>query len=113
MEQLEAFTRRGDRVLAVAWKSLDGMSLVRIHRVQREELDCDLSFVGFVVMENRLKADTTKVLAELRKAEIRMVMVTGDNIQTAISVSRNNFTAEFSKLTSYEHVSIFFFIFFS
>lgn len=88
LAQLERFTRRGDRVLALAWKPLTGMSLVRIHKVQREELDEDLQLVGLVVMENRLKADTHAVLAELQTAEIRMVMVTGDNLQTAISVSR-------------------------
>ncbi|OQV16942.1 putative cation-transporting ATPase 13A3 [Hypsibius exemplaris] len=90
VEKLESFTRRGDRVLAVAWKSLEDMKLVQIHKVQREELDCNLLFVGFVVMENRLKVDTNAVLDEIHKAEIRVVMVTGDNIYTAISVARES-----------------------
>jgi len=45
-------------------------------------------FVGFIIMENKLKSVTKKIIKKLRKAEIRCIMVTGDNALTAISVAR-------------------------
>uniref|UniRef100_K7G2Q9 Cation-transporting ATPase n=1 Tax=Pelodiscus sinensis TaxID=13735 RepID=K7G2Q9_PELSI len=56
----------------------------------REELESDLTFLGLLIMENRLKAETKPVLEELSAARIRSVMVTGDNVQTAITVAKNS-----------------------
>eukprot|EP01017_Pseudomicrothorax_dubius_P012962 TRINITY_DN15550_c0_g1_i1.p1 TRINITY_DN15550_c0_g1~~TRINITY_DN15550_c0_g1_i1.p1 ORF type:complete len:105 (-),score=13.90 TRINITY_DN15550_c0_g1_i1:33-347(-) len=47
-----------------------------------------MSFVGFLVMENRVKDVTSKIIGDLNAAQIRTVMVTGDNALTAISVGR-------------------------
>ncbi|KAL7991170.1 hypothetical protein Chor_012825 [Crotalus horridus] len=49
-----------------------------------------MTFLGLLVMENRLKSETKPVLQELRQARIRSVMVTGDNLQTAITVARSS-----------------------
>lgn len=54
----------------------------------REETEQDLEFIGFIVFENKLKSTTSAVIHELSTANIRSVMVTGDNILTAISVAR-------------------------
>lgn len=56
--------------------------------MKREDAESGLDFVGFIVFENKLKPTTADVLSEIREAEIGTVMVTGDNILTAISVSR-------------------------
>jgi magnesium-transporting ATPase (P-type) len=42
-----------------------------------DDVEKDLQFLGLLVMENRLKPETTKVIQLLRKASIRTVMVTG------------------------------------
>lgn len=47
-----------------------------------------MTFLGFLVMENKLKPETTAVIETLHGAEVRCVMATGDNIHTAISVAR-------------------------
>lgn len=65
------------------------MSFVKAQRAPREQLESEMKFVGLVVLENRLKLETTPVIAELNRANIRNVMVTGDNILTAISVARD------------------------
>ena len=44
-------------------------------------------FLGFLILQNRIKPESPGVIKELRDAEIRTLMVTGDNILTAISVS--------------------------
>ena len=42
-----------------------------------------------MVLENRLKADTTAIIGQLMEADIRIIMVTGDNLLTAVSVARD------------------------
>lgn len=54
----------------------------------REDVESDLRFLGLLVMQNKLKPETKPVILELKQAAIRCVMVTGDNIDTAISVAR-------------------------
>lgn len=57
--------------------------------MKREDVETDLDFVGFIIFENKLKSTTASVLAELTQSNISSIMVTGDNILTAISVGRN------------------------
>jgi len=56
--------------------------------MKRQEVESKLDFVGFIVFENKLKPATAGVLRELLGSNIDTVMVTGDNILTAISVAR-------------------------
>lgn len=44
--------------------------------------------MGFLVMQNKLKPATRRAIETLQDACIRTVMVTGDNVLTAISVAR-------------------------
>ena len=48
----------------------------------------DLEFLGLVVMRNMLKECTVKTINILNEANIRSVMVTGDNLMTALSVAK-------------------------
>ncbi|XP_039967667.1 probable cation-transporting ATPase 13A3 isoform X2 [Bactrocera tryoni] len=89
-KQLAFFAKRGYRVIAMAFKPLSfKMSYIKAQRLAREIVESDLEFLGFVVMENRLKPDTSEVIASLTNANIRTVMITGDNLLTAISVARD------------------------
>ena len=56
--------------------------------MKRTDAEKDLVFSGFIIFENKLKPSTTRVIQELRDANLRRVMCTGDNILTAISVAR-------------------------
>ena len=56
--------------------------------IPREDVEKDLTFLGLLVMQNKLKSATIKALAELNEADIRTIMATGDNMLTAISVGR-------------------------
>ncbi|XP_025025376.1 probable cation-transporting ATPase 13A4 [Python bivittatus] len=85
--ELQGYTSQGFRVIALAHKRLqEGKAAASL---TREEVESGLTFLGFLVMENRLKSETRPVLEELSRARIRSVMVTGDNLQTAITVARN------------------------
>ena len=52
------------------------------------EVEKDLEFLGFIVLENRIKKETKPVIKQLQNAKVRTIMVTGDHIQTAVSVAK-------------------------
>uniref|UniRef100_A0A8C4XU67 Cation-transporting ATPase n=1 Tax=Falco tinnunculus TaxID=100819 RepID=A0A8C4XU67_FALTI len=85
--KLLLYTAQGFRVIGLAYKSLQAGK--QSTDLTREEVESDLTFLGLLIMENRLKKETKPVLEELSAARIRSVMVTGDNIQTAVTVARN------------------------
>lgn len=89
-QELEGYTREGYRVLGLGYKEFPSkLSYAKMQRLSREEAESDLVFLGLVVMENRLKPETSGVLHILRDAHIRTIMVTGDNMLTALSVARD------------------------
>ena len=47
-----------------------------------------MQFLGFLIMQNKLKPVTVSVIETLNEANIRTIMATGDNVLTAISVGR-------------------------
>ncbi|GFQ95273.1 probable cation-transporting ATPase 13A3 [Trichonephila clavata] len=88
-EVLEFYTRQGFRVIGVGSRHLDPqISWDEVLKMPREELECNLEFQGLVVLQNRLKPETVPTLNILKEADIRTVMVTGDNLLTAITVAR-------------------------
>uniref|UniRef100_A0A663MXX4 Cation-transporting ATPase n=1 Tax=Athene cunicularia TaxID=194338 RepID=A0A663MXX4_ATHCN len=89
LKELKTYTSQGFRVIALAHKVLNLGKDVDVNSLEREEAESELVFLGLLVMENRLKQETKPVLRELAAARIRSVMVTGDNLQTAVTVARN------------------------
>jgi len=88
--RLKEMTLAGYRVLALATRTLDRqVNWVQVQKMKRPDLERNLSFLGFLVMQNTLKPQTSSVIEELSRAATRSVMVTGDNILTAISVARD------------------------
>ncbi|KAI1312868.1 hypothetical protein F5Y03DRAFT_339520 [Xylaria venustula] len=88
-ELLSYYTHKGYRVIACATKHMKKLSWVKSQKITREEVEADLEFIGFIIFENKLKPTTAAVLKELNQSNIGSIMVTGDNILTAISVARN------------------------
>jgi len=60
----------------------------QVQELTREQIECDLHFLGFLIMENKLKEVTQQTIQTLNKCKIRTIMATGDNTLTAISVGR-------------------------
>jgi cation-transporting ATPase 13A3/4/5 len=87
-ELLNYYTYGGYRVIACATKTMRPVSWYHLGRMSRLDAESDLTFVGFIIFENKLKPSTTGVISELHAANIRNVMCTGDNILTAVSVAR-------------------------
>lgn len=75
---LEEYTQEGYRVLALAYKGLPRVSYVKVQRISREDAESNLIFLGLIIMENRLKPETTGIISMLHNANIRNIMVTGE-----------------------------------
>ena len=87
-DMLSYYTRNGFRVIAIAGKSIEGLTWLKAQRMRREVAESDLQFLGFIVFENKLKPGTAPNIHILRAAHLACRMVTGDNVRTAISVAR-------------------------
>ncbi|XP_047727887.1 polyamine-transporting ATPase 13A2 isoform X4 [Prionailurus viverrinus] len=88
-QMLQSYTAAGYRVVALASKPLPiAPSLEAAQRLTRDTVEQDLSLLGLLVMRNLLKPQTTPVIRALRRTRIRTVMVTGDNLQTAVTVAQ-------------------------
>ncbi|MBZ3889930.1 putative cation-transporting ATPase 13A5 [Sciurus carolinensis] len=89
-QELRNYTVQGFRVIALAHKALKLGKFSDVERLAREKVESELTLLGLLIMENRLKKETKPVLKELSEARIRTVMITGDNLQTAITVAKNS-----------------------
>ncbi|XP_015925261.1 polyamine-transporting ATPase 13A3 isoform X3 [Parasteatoda tepidariorum] len=88
-ELLKHYTVQGYRVIALAYRELrPDLSWRKAQKVKREDVEKDLTFLGLLILQNTLKPQTTPVIKTLSDAKIRTVMVTGDNVMTALSVAR-------------------------
>jgi len=84
---LNSFTIKGYRVLAMAAKGLV-MDFQQSQSISREDVEKNMIFLGFLIVKNKLKEKTKESLIKYDEADLRMVMATGDNILTAICVSK-------------------------
>ncbi|KAK3592581.1 hypothetical protein CHS0354_018848 [Potamilus streckersoni] len=104
---LSSYTQHGYRVIGLAYKQLPAnLKYVKVQRMQREQVENDLIFLGLLVMENKLKPETTPIIHKLKEANIRTIMITGDNMLTALSVARECTMVEASDIVI--HVQAYF-----
>uniref|UniRef100_A0A2K5BVS0 Polyamine-transporting ATPase 13A3 n=1 Tax=Aotus nancymaae TaxID=37293 RepID=A0A2K5BVS0_AOTNA len=81
---------QGFRVIALAHRKLESkLTWHKVQNISRDAIENNMDFMGLIIMQNKLKQETPAVLEDLHKANIRTVMVTGDNMLTAVSVARD------------------------
>ena len=62
-EILQIYTESGFRVLAVAFKNFhQDMTFNETQAIQRDDVEIELRFLGFLVMQNKLKPVTTGII---------------------------------------------------
>ena len=90
-ETFKYFTRNGGRVLALGYRYLSAESELgqtKINNLKREEVETDLTFAGFLVLQCPLKEDAMSSVRMLNESSHRCIMITGDNPLTAVHVAR-------------------------
>ena len=90
-ETFKYFTRNGGRVLALGYRYLSADAEIgqkKINDLKREEVEADLTFAGFLVLQCPLKEDAMSSVRMLNESSHRCVMITGDNPLTAVHVAR-------------------------
>ncbi|XP_041419198.1 probable cation-transporting ATPase 13A4 isoform X2 [Xenopus laevis] len=88
-KKLDYYTTQGFRVIGLAYRLLQKEGIPAIEDLKWDIIETDLIFLGLLILENRLKPETITVLQELSTAKIRNVMVTGDNLQTALNIGKH------------------------
>eukprot|EP01044_Picomonas_judraskeda_P001096 COSAG03_NODE_59_length_15638_cov_7.091190_2_plen_1134_part_00 len=83
------FSLRGNRVLALGYKRLDGSTdWDKLRAMPREDVEQALTFAGFVVLTCPLKAPSAKCISGLKKSGHEIMMITGDHMLTACYVAQ-------------------------
>eukprot|EP00753_Platysulcus_tardus_P006477 PLAT14238.2.p1 GENE.PLAT14238.2~~PLAT14238.2.p1 ORF type:complete len:640 (-),score=382.99 PLAT14238.2:55-1884(-) len=80
--------RSGARVIALGWRKIDLAGDAAARKVTLEEAECGLQFAGLLLLDCPMKKDTPGVIRDLADSNHTLVMLTGDNPLTAVSVAR-------------------------
>ncbi|EAR92742.1 P-type family IC HAD ATPase (macronuclear) [Tetrahymena thermophila SB210] len=82
-EQLNKLSLKGFRVLGLSYREID-QSNEDVSTMQRQDLEQNLRFLGFLVLENKLKEDTADVIKRLREGGVQCKIISGDNPLTTL-----------------------------
>ena len=86
-EQLNRYISKGYYVLCLAYKTLN-LNYLQIQTITRSNAESNLSFLGFVIIHHDLKDKTLSTIEQLTEANIKLIISTGDDILTAISIGK-------------------------
>lgn len=87
-QKVNELSIQGFRLLAIGYKKLNEMKEDAIAQSNRAQFENNLQFIGFLIVDNKLKDDTSKVIDELKSAEYDLKVISGDNPLTVISTSK-------------------------
>lgn len=88
-EILNEYTKQGYRVIAMATKTLPSDTNFHkiVHQLHRDDIECNLTLVGLIILENRLKPQTIGVIRTLKEAGMKLAMITGRYSYLCLSVA--------------------------
>jgi P-type Mg2+ transporter len=81
-ELYEGFGRRGYRVLGIAWRDMEGVTICR------KDSERDMTFAGLLVLYDPPKPGVAEAVAELRRLGVALKVITGDNALVAEDMAR-------------------------
>jgi Ca2+-transporting ATPase len=81
-KQVDLMAHDGLRVLGVA------KSTYQKHKLPDKQHDFDFQFVGLVGLQDPIRAEVPQAIAECHAAGIRVIMITGDHLETAKSIAK-------------------------
>jgi len=97
--------RDGYRVLALGSRSLQYETRSELVQAERDEIERNFDFRGFLVTASPLKEDTIKVINALKESSHYVTMITGDAQLTAVHVARKTdmIVDDEEKIFTFEH----------
>jgi len=87
-EVLEGKSLQGFRILGLAYKEISEKEKGNFLTAKREEIENSMNFLGFLVLENKLKKDSRVSLLRLNEAGLKIKLISGDNILTTIQTAK-------------------------
>ena len=87
-ESLEQTAKEGIYQISLAMKPLPIDVASMISTITRDEIECNLSFVGVVNFKNVLRDETPAVIQELWEGDVKPTILTGDSVLTGICIAR-------------------------
>jgi sodium/potassium-transporting ATPase subunit alpha len=86
--QMRQLAAAGLRVIAVAWRDIDGD--LDVAQAVREDLEQELTFSGFLGIEDPVRLEVPEAVRTCHAAGIEVLMITGDHPDTALAVARKS-----------------------
>jgi len=86
---MEAMAIQGFRILGLASNIIDideGSSKM----IKRETVEKGLTFIGFLILQNKMKKDTPEVIKHLSDADLSLKIISGDNPLTTIQAAKES-----------------------
>jgi magnesium-transporting ATPase (P-type) len=94
-QTMTKLTKRGFRVIAVAYRDLRTKSVEAVQALTQDECEIEhpngqqfTVFAGLLYLSNELKGDSRRTIRALHNANLHTNMITGDHVFTAISVAK-------------------------
>lgn len=78
---VEDLTSRGERVIAISYREVEG------HTEVREEVENDLTFLGLVSFVDPARPEVSDAIRQCQIAGINVIMLTGDHPRTAKAIA--------------------------
>lgn len=77
---ISSLTSKGQRVVVIAYKQTDKKKMTK------EDLT-ELTYVGLVVIKDKIRTDAKQAIGLCQKAGVKVVMITGDHANTALAIA--------------------------
>lgn len=81
---IQNLTREGKRVIGFARKKVDS----KVKKIKSEDVKSNLDFVGIIAFSDPIRSGVSEALTQAKKAGIKVIVITGDFPNTAISVMK-------------------------
>ncbi|WP_299549763.1 calcium-translocating P-type ATPase, PMCA-type [uncultured Helicobacter sp.] len=83
-EQIKSYQAKAYRVIAFAQKEI--LLNINTAEIEREKLESEMDFCGFVAIADPLREDAYEAIMECKRAGIALKILTGDNLETAKAI---------------------------
>ncbi len=85
-DEVHNWASKGFRTLGIAWKDLNALPEGREY--SRDDVETDLTFLGFVVIQDPPREGVRDAVLACERAGVTVVMITGDSKDTGAAIGR-------------------------